>query len=97
MQATHGKFSEAQADSHADWRVQPNIKPSNILRCPQQHDWILSDLACAAALGASPLSQCVHILNLFLATGKIRMGKYIFKNSVLAAVIFNVHNERFSP
>ena len=34
-----------------------NIKPSNILRRPQQHDWILSDLSCAAPLGASPL-QC---------------------------------------
>ena len=34
-----------------------NIKPSNILRRLQQHDWILSDFACAAPLGAPTLPR----------------------------------------
>ena len=39
-----------------------NIKPSNILRRLKQHDWILSDLACAAPVGAMSVSFWVcHI------------------------------------
>jgi serine/threonine protein kinase len=30
-----------------------NIKPSNIIRRLKQHDWILTDLACAASFGAA--------------------------------------------
>ena len=37
-----------------------NIKPSNILRRLQQLDWILTDLACAAPLGAPPLPCSRH-------------------------------------
>jgi serine/threonine protein kinase len=31
-----------------------NIKPSNILQRQKHHDWILSDLGCAAPIGTMP-------------------------------------------
>lgn len=47
---------------HAAGYAHRNIKPSNILRRPKQHDWILTDFACAAAIGALPPTHptCLH-------------------------------------
>ena len=37
---------------HSAGYAHRNIKPSNILRRPQKHDWMLSDFGCSAPIGA---------------------------------------------
>lgn len=45
---------------HASGYAHQNIKPSNVMRRLDQHDWILADLSCAARLGVSLLTAFRH-------------------------------------
>ena len=57
-----GQVLKAVKALHAVGYAHRNIKPSNIMRRLKQHDWVLSDFACAAPLSAPHFCSSICLL-----------------------------------